>query len=291
MSEVWTVKKLREWTAQFLAKKGIEKAGLDADLLLAHALGWKRIELLTRFDEEAPEEARNRYRELVKERAEGCPVAYLTGRKEFYLLELEVSRAVLIPRPETEEIVAECLRLAKGIESPAILDVGTGSGCLVLAILQQHKTARAVAIDLSPEALAVAGRNASKHGLADRVNFLEGDLFGPLPAGQQFDFIVSNPPYIAQHEFAELPVSVRDFEPRLALDGGPDGLSVISRLVEGARDYLKPGGYLLIEISSTHEEAARATIESVAGYELGKTIHDRAGLPRVLCARWNPPTH
>ncbi len=286
MSEVWTIKKLREWTTQFLTKKGIERASLDADLLLAHALGWNRIDLLTRCDEEATDEARSRYRELVKERAEGCPVAYLTGHKEFYLLDLEVSRAVLIPRPETEEIVSECLRLSKGMEAPTLLDVGTGSGCLILALLKQHKTAKATAIDLSPEALAVATRNASKHNLVDRLTFLEGDLFSPLANGQTFDFIVSNPPYIAENEFAALSPGVRDFEPRLALNGGPDGLSVFSRLIEGARNYLKPGGYLLVEIGSTQEEAARAKLEALPEYELSKTICDRAGLPRVVCARW-----
>jgi release factor glutamine methyltransferase len=285
MSDVWTIKKLREWTTQFLAKKGVEKAGLDADLLLAHALGCKRIDLITRCDEEAPEAARTRYRELVKERSEGCPVAYLTGHKEFYLLDLEVSPAVLIPRPETEEIVGECLRLAKGMESPAILDVGTGSGCLILALLKQHRTARATAIDISPEALSIADRNASRHNLGDRITFLEGDLFSPLTAGQQFDFIVSNPPYVAQHEFAELSPTVRNYEPRLALDGGSDGLSVFGRLVEGARNYLKPGGYLLIEIGARQEEAARAKIEAIPEYETCKTILDRAGLPRVLIAR------
>jgi release factor glutamine methyltransferase len=288
MADVWTIKKLREWTTQFLAKKGVEKAGLDADLLLAHALGCKRIDLLTRCDEEAPEEARTRYRELVKERSEGCPVAYLTGHKVFYLLDLEVSRAVLIPRPETEEIVGECLRLAKGMESPAILDVGTGSGCLILALLKQHKSARATAIDISPEALAIADRNASRHNLGDRITFLEGDLFSPLTAGEQFDFIVSNPPYVAHDEFAGLPRHVRDFEPRLALDGGPDGLAIFTRLIDGARNYLKPGGHLLVEIGAGQDDLARARLHALPGYELGKSIQDRAGIPRVVCARWKP---
>src|SRR5207248_1415963 len=168
MSDVWTIKRLLEWTTQFLAKKGVEKAGLDADLLLAHALGCSRTQLRIRFEEEAPEEARQRYRDLVRQRSEGCPVAYLVGRKEFYLL----------------------------------------------------------------------------------------------------DFILSNPPYIPHDELAGLQREVRDFEPRLALDGGADGLAVFTRLVEQARPFLAPGGHLLVEIGSTQEKEARAVLEKFAEYEL-----------------------
>src|SRR5262249_31803895 len=137
MSEVWTIKRLLEWTTQFLSKKGVERAGVDADLLLAHALGWSRTDLRIRFDDEAPEEARQRYRDLVKQRAEGCPVAYLVGRKEFYLLDFEVSPAVLIPRVDTEWILTEFFKLAKGVPQPRVLDVGTGSGCLAVTLARR----------------------------------------------------------------------------------------------------------------------------------------------------------
>lgn len=286
MSEAWTVKRLLEWTTPFLTNKGVEKAWLDADLLLAHALGWKRIELRTRYDEEPSDEARGRFRELVKQRSEGCPVEYLIGHKEFFLLDFEVSRAVLIPRPDSEWLVTECLRHAKEMQAPTILDIGTGSGCLAVSVVKQHKTARATAIDLSPEALAVAGRNAAKNGVADRITFLEGDLFGPLSAGQTFDLILSNPPYIVHDDLATLAREVRDYEPHLALDGGPDGLRIFARLIEDARAFLKPGGRLLIEIGWNQEPAARALMEALPGYELGKTIQDGAGHPRVLNARW-----
>jgi release factor glutamine methyltransferase len=172
------------------------------------------------------------------------------------------------------------------MDSPSILDVGTGSGCLAVALVKQHKTARATAIELSPEALAVATRNAGKHRVADRITFLEGDLFSPLHIAERFDFIVSNPPYIAHDDLAGLAREVRDFEPHLALDGGPDGLAVFSRLVEGASGYLKPGGHLLVEIGWNQEQSARSKIEALTGFALGKTIHDGAGHPRVLCARW-----
>jgi release factor glutamine methyltransferase len=285
MAEVWTIKRLLEWTTQFLSKKGIEKAWLDADLLLAHALGWKRTELRMRYDEEAPEAGRERFRELVRRRAEGCPVAYLIRRKEFFLLDFEVSPAVLIPRDDTEWLLTEFFRLAKGMPSPRVLDVGTGSGCLAVAVAQRMKEATVTAIDLSPEALAVAGRNAVSHGVADRITFLEGDLFAPLPAGAAFDFILSNPPYIRREELAGLQREVRDFEPRLALDGGEDGFAVFSRLVEDARGFLAPGGTLLVEIGWTQEEEARRKLEHYHEYAVGKTVQDGGGHPRVMNVR------
>jgi release factor glutamine methyltransferase len=281
----WTVQRLRDWTTQFLSKKGIDKPEVEAQILLAHALGWKRLDLFMRQDEEPPEDARQRFRDLVRQRAEGCPTAYLVGRKEFFSLEFEVSPAVLIPRDDTEWILTEFLCLAKEKTEPEVLDVGTGSGCLAIAVAKRHKTARITAVDISPEALAVAARNASSHGVADRITFLEGDLFGPLPAGQRFAFVLSNPPYISHAEFVQLPKDVRDFEPRLALDGGLDGFAIFDRLVDQAREYLEPGGHLLVEIGCAQETAGRERIARLPGYELGKTVHDLAGHPRVLCAR------
>jgi release factor glutamine methyltransferase len=283
----WTVGRLLDWTGKYLAQKGSESPRLDAEVLLAHALGCKRIELYTRHDEEAPEAGRQRYRELIQERVKGCPVAYLVGRKEFYSLELEVSRAVLIPRPDTETLVDECLRLAKDLPEPRVLDLGTGSGCLAIAVAKYHKkgAARVTAVDLSPDALAVAERNAARHGVADRIRFLAGDLFAPVPDGETFDFILSNPPYIPHADLAGLPVGVRVYEPHLALDGGPDGFAVFDRIVAGAHGRLAPGGHLVVEIGSPQEGPARARIEAQGGYELAKTVYDSSGHPRVLKAR------
>src|SRR5438477_12572710 len=177
----WTVGSLLDWTAGFLAKKGSEFPRLDAEVLLAHALGWKRIDLYARYEEAASEALRDRYRELVRKRIEGCPVAYLVGRKEFFSMELEVGPDVLIPRPDSELAVTECLRLAKGMAGPRVLDLGTGSGNLAVAVAKHHKGARVTAVDLSPKALAVAERNAVKQGVADRIRFLGGNLFAPLP--------------------------------------------------------------------------------------------------------------
>ncbi|MBY0523564.1 MAG: peptide chain release factor N(5)-glutamine methyltransferase [Gemmataceae bacterium] len=282
----WTIGELLDWTAGFLAEKGSESPRLDTEVLLAHALDCQRIQLYTRYTELATEPVRQQFRDLVRRRIEGCPVAYLVGRKEFFSLTLEVTPAVLIPRPESEFVVMECVRLAKDMTEPTVLDIGTGSGNLPVAIAHRLPRARVTSVDVSPEALAVAGRNATKHGVADRIRFLQGDLFAPLPAGECFDFVVSNPPYIPRDDIATLAVGVRDYEPCLALDGGPDGYAVFERLIEGARDRLKAGGQLIVEIGSPQEGSARQRIQAISGYELAATLHDYSGHPRVLRATW-----
>ncbi len=284
----WTILRLIDWTANYLAQRGAEYPRLDAQVLLAHVLGCDKIHLYTRHDELASEEARQRFRDLVRRRAEGCPVAYLVGRKEFYSLAFEVNPSVLIPRPDTETLVVECLAAVKGLDGPRVLDVGTGSGNVAVTVAHHHNGAKVTATDVSREALAVAARNAVKHGVADRVRLLEGDLFGPLDRGEVFDGIVSNPPYVASEEVPNLEAGVRDYEPHVALDGGPGGFVVFESLVAGAKAHLKPGAYLLVEVHSLFEREARRRIEAHAGYELGGTIKDRSGHPRVLKARWRP---
>jgi len=281
----WTIGQLLEWTASYLSEKGSEFPRLDAEVLLAHALGSKRIDLYTRYDEEALEEARTRYRELIGRRIEGCPVAYLVGRKEFFSLAFEVNPTVLIPRPESELVVVEFLRLAGGLKTPSVLDVGTGSGNLAVTIAHQHSGASVTAVDLSAEALEIAGRNAKRHGVAQRVQLVQGDLFAPLVPGRLFDFVVSNPPYIPHEEIGTLPIGVQHYEPHLALDGGPGGFAVFDRLVAGAKDQLVPGGYLIVEICATLHEATRERIAGHPEYKLGETIYDGSRYPRVLVAR------
>ena len=281
-NETWTVRRLLEWTEDFLRKKGVESPRLEAQILLAHTLGCKKIDLYVRHEEEPAEDKRTAFREMIKKRAEGMPVAYLVGHREFYSLEFAVSPAVLIPRPETETLVMEALRRLKPLDAPRVLDIGTGSGALAVAIAKQHKTARVTAVDVSPAALAVAAANAQRHGIADRVTFLEGDLFGPV-AGQTFDLIVSNPPYIADSEFPSLDVGVRDFEPRSALAGGPDGLDFYRRIAADVATYLAPGGTVMVEIGPTQEAAVRELF--AARLEPGPTYKDAAGRPRVVTAK------
>jgi release factor glutamine methyltransferase len=284
--EPWTVGRLLDWTTKFLSDRGVEKPGLDSEVLLAHALGCRRIELYIRHAEIAPDEVRQKFRDLIRRRVEGCPVAYLVGRKEFFSLELEVSPAVLIPRPDTECVVDECLRLARGLAQPAVLDVGTGSGCLAVAVARQHQKAQVTAVDVSAAALEVATRNAERHKVAARVRFLQGDVYGPLGPAERFDFILSNPPYIRHEEIPSLPVGVRDYEPHVALDGGADGFAVFDRLLAGAPEHLQPGGYLIVEIGSAQEAPARQRIGQTSGFDLAPTIRDGSGHPRVLRARW-----
>jgi release factor glutamine methyltransferase len=284
--KVWTLGELLDWTAKHLAgKKDIDTARLDAEVLLAHAVGCKRIDLYgIRFGEVATPEARQQYRELIRRRLEGCPVAYLVGRKEFYGLELKVSPAVLIPRPDSEHVVIECLKLAKLMEKPRILDIGVGSGNLAIAIAKHHPAAEVTAIDKSADALTIARENAAKHGV-ERIRFLQGDLFAPLPAGEQFDFIVSNPPYIADDEMAKLPVGVQQYEPHDALKGGPGGFVVFDRLVADAGQRLFPAGHLIVEIGTAQEAPARAKLAAIPEFALVATIFDFSGHPRVLRAQ------
>lgn len=287
MSEqVWTIGSLLNWTADHLAKKGAEHPRLDAEVLLAHVLQCKRIDLYgLRFADVADDEVRKSYREMIRKRVEGCPVAYLVGRKEFFGLEFDVNPSVLIPRPDSEHVVMECLKLAKELSAPRIVDIGAGSGNLVVALAKKHPGAQVTAIDRSAEALKTAQANAEKHKVSDRIRFLEGDLFSPLAAEERFDFVISNPPYIAHEDLDSLPPGVRDFEPRMALDGGPGGFVVFDRLVAEAKKFLVSGGHLIIEIGAPQEKAGRERIGAHSEYELAATIHDFSGHPRVLRAR------
>jgi release factor glutamine methyltransferase len=284
-TENWTLGALLNWTAKYLADKGAEFPRLDAEVLLAHAAGCKRIDLYgLRFAEEATPDVRQRYKELIRRRLEGCPVAYLVGRKEFFGLEFEVSPAVLIPRPDSEHVVTECLNFAKKLPQPRIVDIGVGSGNLVVAVAKNHPGAQVTAIDRSRDALAVARRNSEKHGVAERIRFLEGDLFSPLASQERFDFILSNPPYIPHEDLAKLPPGVRDYEPHVALDGGAGGFAVFDRLINSARTHLHPEGYLIVEIGAPQEAQAREHLARL-GYDVAPTIKDFSGHPRVPRAR------
>jgi release factor glutamine methyltransferase len=281
----WTTGALLDWTAQYLAKKGCEYPRLDAEVLLAHVLGCPRIGLYTRHADPASPEVRDRYRELIRRRIEGCPVAYLVGYKEFFSLRLAVSPAVLIPRPESEFVVMEALRLAKTMEAPRVIDIGTGSGNIAIAFAHVHRGAQVTAVDVSAEALGLARRNAETHGVLNRIRFIQGNHFETVPAGETFDFVLSNPPYIPHDDIASLPPGVRDYEPHAALDGGPDGFAIFDALVAQSASRLRPGGYVIVEIGAPQEIGARDRIEATGSYELASTVHDYSGHPRVLIAR------
>jgi release factor glutamine methyltransferase len=289
MPDEWTLGRLLAWTTDYLKQHGAESPRLDAEILLAAARGCQRIELYTSFDELADAATRERFRELVRRRAEGTPVAYLVGHKEFYSLSFRVTPDVLIPRPETELLVVRLLDLAKqrgGDAGPlSIADVGTGSGIIAVCAARSLPNARVAAMDISPAALKVAQENAARHGVAERIEWFQSDLFAAAPADRRLDIVASNPPYVSSAEFAKLPVTVRNFEPRQALEAGPRGTEIIERLVPAAAERLTAGGWLLMEISPMIEQPVRKLLEDETTLELHPTIKDLAGLPRVVQAR------
>jgi len=284
LADRWNVGRLLAWTTDFLRRKGSESPRLDAEVLLASVLGWDRVKLYTRYEDDVDAGSRGRFRDLVRRRSEGAPVAYLTGHKEFYSLKFAVTPAVLIPRPDTEFVVVEFLSAFKGVEAPRVVDVGTGSGCIALACAHAHKTAVVIGVDLSDEALAVARGNVDALGLSGRVSFRAGSLLEPVAADGPFDAIVANPPYIRSDVVPLLEPGVRDYEPHLALDGGPDGLGVVGPLIGQAVPLLRPGGQLLLEIGSDQEADVRALLAAQPGLTLAPTVRDHAHHPRVLRA-------
>lgn len=289
-TDAWTIGRLLQWTSDYLQQHGAESPRLDAEVLLAHARGCPRIALYTAFDELVSDEVRAAFRALVKRRAEGMPVAYLVGQKEFYSLPFRVTPDVLIPRPETELLVVTLLDLVKarrkllGADAPLrVADVGTGSG-IIAVCAARHGGCLSTALDLSPAALAVAADNAARLGVAERVRTVLSDLMAALPIEERFDFVVSNPPYVSEAELAALAPDVRRHEPRLALVAGQRGTEVIERLIPQAAERLLAGGSLLLEISPMIEQAVRRLVEAEPRLALGPTIKDLAGRPRVVQA-------
>ncbi len=268
--------------AGYLAEKGVSSPRLDAEVLLAHVLGVPRIRLYTEFDKPLEPAEVAAYREAVRRRARREPVAYITGEREFWSLRLRVDPRVLIPRPETEVLVETCLARmgAEGV----LLDLGTGSGAVALALLSERPGWRAVGVDVSAGALEVARGNARSLGLAERLDLRAGDLYGPV-AGERFDLIVSNPPYVPSAELDRLEPEVSRYEPRGALDGGPDGLAVLRRIAGRARHHLEPGGFLAVEIGAGQGPAVRQLLEG-AGLAGVRVVPDHAGRDRVAVGLW-----
>jgi len=265
-----------------------ERARRDAETLLLHVLRKdspaKNLAWLIAHQEEAlaPENAAA-LRDLVLRRCAGEPIQYMTGETEFYGLAFHVNRAVLIPRPETEHLVEKAIAAAAGLERPRILDVGTGSGAIAIALAAKLPAAQIVATEISVAALEVARQNAERHGVADRVLFLEGDLLAPVTS-RQFDVIVSNPPYVAQTDRNSLSVEVRDFEPAQALFAGNEGLAVYRRLIPAAFGALASGGFVALEIGFG-QQAAVSVLLAKAGFKDAEFTPDLQGIPRVVSAR------
>lgn len=314
--EPWTVLRLLEWTTDFFKKRGSESPRLDAEVLLAHARGCSRIELYTAYGEVADDQQRVAFREMVRRRGDGTPVAQLVGYREFYSLRFRVDDQVLIPRPETEHLVVEALDWAKAVgggksvggsksvdgakavegakpgyvaesldanDRPLrIADIGTGSGAIAVAVAKHLDGAEFTATDTTPAALRIAEWNAEHHGVQDRVTLLECDLLSGVDPAIKFDLICSNPPYVSESEYEELPVTVREYEPRDALVAGPKGTEVIARLIELAPQRLVSGGRLIVELSPMIAEASLAMAREHPELTDARLIKDLAGHHRIL---------
>jgi release factor glutamine methyltransferase len=268
-------------TAEYLARRGVPTPRLDAEVLLAHVLGVPRIQLYLQFDKPlAPAEV-DAYREAVRRRARREPGAHITGFREFWSLEFGVDARVLAPRPETEVLVEAAL--GRMGEAGRLADLGTGSGAVAVALLAERPRWTGVGVDVSAEALEVARANAARHGVGERLELREGDLFAPLE-GELFDAVVSNPPYIPSGEIDALEPEVSGFDPRLALDGGPDGLGVIRRLAAQTLEHLRPGGFLALECGAGQGGEVVRVLEQAGGYEGVSLIRDYSGRPRVAVA-------
>ena len=285
----WTVGRLLTWTTDYLKQNGATSPRLDAEVLLAKARNCQRIQLYTSFDDEVDEDVRAVFRDHVRRRAAGEPVAYLVGYREFFSLTFRVTQDVLIPRPETEHLVVEVLDLIKmspGADAHVrIADVGTGSGAIAVSVAKHAANCQVTAVDMSPEAIAVARSNAETHGVAEQLEWVVGDLLDSLPAERTFDFIASNPPYVSQTEWQQLPREVKDFEPALALLGGDNGTDIIARLIPQAAERLRDGGWLIMEISPMIEQATHQLLADDGHFDPAHTAKDLAGLPRVVRAQ------
>jgi release factor glutamine methyltransferase len=264
----------------------VPEARREAGSLLAHVLGRDRSFILSHAEDAIEEKQSEIFQGYLQRRAEGEPVQYITGHQEFFGLDFEVNRNVLIPRPETELLIETALKLfATADEAPFICDVGTGSGCIAITLVHELPQSRAVALDISAEALGVAERNAARHSVGDRIKFFVSDCFAALDmqAAQEspFDLIVSNPPYVENGAMAGLQREVRNFEPHTALVAGDDGLRVIRRLLSDAGSFLKTGGFFLFEIGFNQAAAVEQLIDRERWRLLG--IHaDLQGIPRIV---------
>tara|TARA_R110002072_G_C7978996_1_gene536087 strand:+ start:103471 stop:104376 length:906 start_codon:yes stop_codon:yes gene_type:complete len=283
--EVWTVKKVLDWTIGHLKQHGCESARLDAEILLAHSRNCRRIQLYTEYDAPLTPEERATMRDLVRRRAAHEPVAYLVGFREFFGVEFDVEPGVLIPRPDTETLVLAALEAAKGLPSPRILDVCTGTACVPVAIAQNCAAAVLTAIELDNQAHQIARRNIEKHGLTDRITLLRGDLFSPLASDTSFDVITANPPYVTNEEMNTLPPDIRLHEPELALRGGVDGLDLMRRLIPEAAARLTGAGTLLLEIGSQQGDDVCRLFATTNQYEPAQVVKDLGGCTRVVWAK------
>jgi len=294
MNKIWTVLELINETTAYFKKKGIESARLDAELLLAHCCNRARIQLYIDFERLVTAEELSIFRELVRRRAAREPVAYLTGYKEFWSLKIAVEKGVLIPRPETELLVEESVKIIKSpsekvlqtsILQTSILELGAGSGALSIALAQELKQCIICATEICSAALKIAQRNSRAHGCSGRVHFIRGDSLTALRQKEVFDLIVSNPPYICSAAIAGLEPEIREHEPVEALDGGPDGLSFYRRWIPQMPVLLKRNGWAVLEMGAGQSAAISKLFQDTGTFADVQTVKDYAGHERIIRAR------
>lgn len=283
-AEPWSIKRVLRWAAEDFGKRGNPSPRLDAELLLAHALGTDRIRLVIDSERYLDEGELGRVRELIRRRRNGEPIAYILGRREFYGLTFVVDARALVPRPDTEPLVEVALeRTRDRFMYGRALDLCTGTGCVALAFAKARPTWRVSATDISPDTAALAWENTRRLGATSSVRVLVGDLFTPI-AAERFELIVGNPPYVPHADIAGLERDVRAFEPHLALDGGADGLDVVRKIVGQAHAHLVPGGLLALEIGCDQADAVVQLFQS-AGFSEVQRRRDYANRERVVSGR------
>jgi release factor glutamine methyltransferase len=283
----WTIQKLLNWIADYLTQRNVDAPRLSAELLLSHVLGLKRIELYTQYNKPVAQEQLEQLRGLVRRAGQHEPVAYLVGRTEFYSMEFDVTPACLIPRPETELLVQRAVEFLRKRTGPQLAcDLCTGCGAIAVAVAKNVPDARVIATDISEAALGVAAKNVEKHKLQERIELRRGDLFEPLVAQLDlFDVIACNPPYVSEAEYEALEKNVKDYEPRLALHAGADGLDFYRRIAEKVDGYLKPDGVLLLEIGSIQGPAVRELLQQTGLFADIKVEKDLQNHDRIVLAR------
>ncbi len=306
----WTILEILRWATDYFRTKGVAEPRASAEVLLAHALSLSRLDLYLKYDQPLAPPELARFKSLVIRRREGEPVAYLTGHKEFWSLDFRITPGVLIPRPETEVLVSAALEAAQDLAESGVggggqgsqtplqsspkpppptpyrgLEVGVGSGAVVVALAREIPWITWVALDLSLTALTVARDNARRHEVAPRIWFLQADLLSSIKPGATFALLVANLPYVPRAEWEQLPIDIRDFEPKEALWGGEDGLALIRLLALEAHGYLRPGGWLALEVGPGQAHQVQEFLQETGAYDRLELIRDYHGINRVVRAR------
>lgn len=281
----WTIRDVLEWTADHFGGKGIASPRLDAEILLAHTLGADRIHLYMNLDRPLLPDERDRYRSLVRRRGAREPVALITGVKEFWSIPLRVVPGILIPRPETEILVESVLEEIKEKPAPTVLEIGTGSGAVAIAVAHENQGVKFIAVDVDPRAVEIAEANANAANVSNSLECRVSDLLTDLDSPGEFDVICSNPPYIPSDVIDTLEPEIARFEPRHALDGGPDGLDVIRRLARETPDFLKDNGALILEMGDGQERDVREILTSEGRFREIRVFPDLSGKARVIKGR------